>query len=589
MSQAARVATDAEAPGLKPSGTREFTMRSVLVAIVVAAVIGGSYPYVVLKLGFGPNISVVSAFFGYLALGIAFRNFHRWENNIVQTAGTSAGQTAFLCTMMAAFDLLRMDPSTNFTFMLQPHQAFLWLTCSGVLGVLLSVPMRQHFVVDEKLTFADGVAAAETLIVLDSHGDESRVAARSMGVSAVVSGLLFTIREDARLIGAAWYRVPELLPFGALGAKMNVGMSWSLLSIGSGMLVGLRIDTSMVLGMALAWVIAPPLLLEHGLVPHMVRREMLLWIMWPAVGCLVAGGLTALFLRWKVLVKSFRSLTAASVGGGDFPMRWVIWGSILSGAALVAVQLSLGMPIWLTLAAIVLTVPLMLVGIRVLGETNWGPISALTNMMQGIFGGLAPGSMVHNLTASGVTGSIASQSEGLMQDYKTGHLIGSTPRYLTYSQLIAVPVGAAAVAFVYPLLRDTYGIGGDNGLQSPISQRFAGLARILASGPSALPHGALQALVVGIAVGVVLTLFEGNARIRKWVPSPTGIGIGMLVPGSAVFAMFVGGVIAELWRRFAPASQERHLVPLASGFIAGEAIVAVLIPILVVLHIVRLH
>jgi uncharacterized oligopeptide transporter (OPT) family protein len=589
MSRAARLADAADAPDAKPAGIREFTFRSVLVAIVVAAVIGGSYPYVVLKLGFGPNISVVSAFFGYLALGIAFRNFNRWENNIVQTAGTSAGQTAFLCTMMAAFDLLRMDSSTNFTFVLQPYQAFLWLTCSGVLGVLLSVPMRQHFVVDEKLTFADGVAAAETLIVLDSRGDESRAAARSMGIGAVLSGLLMTIREDARLIGQAWYRVPELFPFGAIGAKMNVGMSWSLLSIGSGMLVGLRIDTSMVLGMVIAWVIGPPLLLQHGLVPHMVRREMLLWIMWPAVGCLVAGGLTALFLRWKVLVKSFRSLTAVSVGGGDFPMRWVIWGSIASALALVAVQLSLGMPIWLTLAAIVLTVPLMLVGIRVLGETNWGPISALTNMMQGIFGGLAPGSMLHNLTASGVTGSIASQSEGLMQDYKTGHLIGSTPRYLTYSQLIAVPVGAAAVAFVYPLLRDTYGIGGDNGLQSPISQRFAGLARILASGPSALPPGALQALVLGIAFGVVLTLLEGNARIRKWVPSPTGIGIGMLVPGSAVFAMFTGGILAELWRKAAPASQERHLVPIASGFIAGEAIVAVLIPILVVLHIVHLH
>jgi uncharacterized oligopeptide transporter (OPT) family protein len=382
MSHAAQIADDAEAAGLKPPGTREFTFRSVLVAIVVAAVIGGSYPYVVLKPGFGPNISVVSAFFGYLALGIAFRNFHRWENNIVQTAGTSAGQTAFLCTMMAAFDLLRMDSSNNFTFVLQPHQAFLWLTCSGVLGVLLSVPMRQHFVVDEKLTFADGVAAAETLVVLDSHGEQSRSAARSMGLGAVVSGLLFTLREDARLIGQVWYRVPELLPFGAIGAKMNVGMSWSLLSIGSGMLVGLRIDTSMVIGMLIGWVIGPPLLLQHGLVPHMVRREMLLWIMWPAVGVLVAGGLTALFLRWKVLVKSFTSLTSASVGGGDFPMRWVIWGSILSAAALVAVQLSLGMPIGLTLVAIVLTVPLMLVGIRVLGETNWGPISALTNMIR---------------------------------------------------------------------------------------------------------------------------------------------------------------------------------------------------------------
>ncbi len=51
---------------------------------------GASYPYIVLKLGFGPNVSVVAAFFGYLALGIVFKDYNRWENNIVQTAGTAA-------------------------------------------------------------------------------------------------------------------------------------------------------------------------------------------------------------------------------------------------------------------------------------------------------------------------------------------------------------------------------------------------------------------------------------------------------------------------------------------------------------------
>lgn len=574
---------------VKPADAREFTLRSVLVAVVVAAVIGGSYPYVVLKLGFGPNISVVSAFFGYLALGILARNFHRWENNIVQTAGTSAGQTAFLCTLMAAFDLLRMDPAAGFTYVLQPHQAFLWLTCSGVLGVLLSVPMRKHFVVDEKLTFADGVAAAETLVVLDGKGGESRGAARSMAIGSVLSGFLMTIREDARLLGQVWYRLPEMLPIGGLGAKMNVGMSWSLLSIGSGLLVGMRINTSMVIGMTIAWVIAPPILVDQGFVANLVRREVQLWILWPAVGCLVAGGLTTLALRWKVLVKSFRGLTAATVGG-EFPLRWVIWGSIASAVALALVQrFSLGMPFGLTAIAIVLSIPLMLVGIRVLGETNWGPISALTNMMQGIFGAVAPGSMLHNLTASGVTGSVASQSEGLMQDYKTGHLIGSTPRFLTYAQLIAVPVGAAAVAFVYPLLRDTYGIGGDNGLQSPISQRFAGLARILSAGVHALPPGAAVALLVGVTIGVLLTFLENDPGRRRWTPSPTGIGIGMLVPGSAVFTMFVGGLLGELWRMTSRQSYERHVTPLASGFIAGEAIIAVLIPILVVMGLVHLH
>jgi len=574
----------------KPADAREFTLRSVLVAIVVAAVIGGSYPYVVLKLGFGPNISVVSAFFGYLALGIAARNFHRWENNIVQTAGTSAGQTAFLCTLMAAFDLLSMDPAANFHYVLQPHQAFMWLTCSGVLGVLLSVPMRQHFVVDEKLTFADGVAAAETLVVLDGKGGESRGAARSMAIGSVLSGLLMTMREDARLLGQVWYRIPEMFPLGALGAKMNVGLSWSLLSMGSGLLVGMRINTSMVIGMTIAWVIAPPILVEHGMVANLVRREVQLWILWPAVGCLVAGGLTTLALRWRVLAKSFRGLTSATVGSGEFPMRWVIWGSVASAIALALVQrFSLGMPFGLTAIAIVLSIPLMLVGIRVLGETNWGPISALTNMMQGIFGAVAPGSMMFNLTASGVTGSVASQSEGLMQDYKTGHLIGSTPKFLTYAQLIAVPVGAAAVAFVYPLLRDTYGIGGENGLQSPISQRFAGLARILSAGVHALPPGAALALLVGVTVGVLLTLLENTPVSRRFVPSPTGIGIGMLVPGSAVFTMFVGGLLGELWRMASRKSYELHVTPLASGFIAGEAIVAVLIPILVVVGLVHLH
>src|SRR5262249_16153104 len=107
---------------------KEFTPRAVIASLVIAAVIGASYPYIVLKLGFGPNISVVAAFLGFLSLGLVFRDFSRWENNIVQAAGTAAGQTAFLCVIMAAFDMLRMDSSLGFTFTLTPLQTFLWLT-----------------------------------------------------------------------------------------------------------------------------------------------------------------------------------------------------------------------------------------------------------------------------------------------------------------------------------------------------------------------------------------------------------------------------------------------------------------------------
>jgi uncharacterized oligopeptide transporter (OPT) family protein len=232
--------------------------------------------------------------------------------------------------------------------------------------------VRQHFVWT-KLTFADGVAAAETLVVLDGKGGESRGAARSMAIGSVLSGLLMTIREDARLLGQVWYRIPEMFPLGGLGAKMNVGLSWSLLSIGSGLLVGMRINISMVIGMTLAWVIAPPILVEQGLVAHLVRREVQLWILWPAVGCLVAGGLTTLALRWKVLVKSFR-VSPRRRSASEFCALGV-WGSIASAAALALVQrYSLGMPFGLTAIATSCR-SLSCWSDRVLGDER-GPISA---------------------------------------------------------------------------------------------------------------------------------------------------------------------------------------------------------------------
>src|SRR5947199_2231737 len=191
------------AAAAKPAGVRELSLRSVLCGLVVAAVMGASYPYVVLKLGFGPNVSVVAAFLGYLALGIAFKDYNRWENNIVQTAGTAAAQTAFMCVLLAAFDMLAANPNVSFNLSLTPMQSFMWLTSAGLLGVLLAVPMRQHFVVDEKLTYADGLAAGETLIVLDGRGSDARLAARALAIGAISSAALMLMTEDARVL--SWF------------------------------------------------------------------------------------------------------------------------------------------------------------------------------------------------------------------------------------------------------------------------------------------------------------------------------------------------------------------------------------------------
>jgi uncharacterized oligopeptide transporter (OPT) family protein len=255
--------------------------------------------------------------------------------------------------------------------------------------------------------------------------------------------------------------------------------------------------------------------------------------------------------------------------------------------ALCAVQYALlDMPIWMTLIAIALSVPLMLVGLRVLGETGWGPISALSNMMQGLFAAIAPQHMVANMVSSGTTGTIAVSSEAIMQDYKAGHMINSTPR--TIVQLLAVPIGAAAVSWMYPLFVKQYGIVNtvdaagqvkEAGLSSPISQKWAYFAQLLQDGFSSLPTSTIYALFIFAGLGVILTVLESNAKIRKWVPSPTGIGIGILVPFSVISTMFIGSIVAMIWMMSNRRSSDRYMVPLASGLIAGEAIVAVLLSV----------
>jgi uncharacterized oligopeptide transporter (OPT) family protein len=207
----------------------------------------------------------------------------------------------------------------------------------------------------------------------------------------------------------------------------------------------------------------------------------------------------------------------------------------------------------------------------------------MANMMQAIFAVIVPGHIPSNMVASGMSGTVAGSGESLMQDYRTGKMIGSSNRHLTYIQLMAVPVGSLAVAVIYPILRDRYGVvdapGKPAELSSPISVKWAGFAELLSKGMSALPAGAGTALAVGCVLGIAIAIGEGT-KYKKYLPSPTGIGIGMLIPGAAMLPMVIGGIAQAIWARLKPAQEEAFSTPLASGFIAGEALVSVILAII---------
>jgi len=554
---------------------RELSVRAISVAIVVAALMGMAEPVVVLRIGYGPNLSVVSAFLGFIAISlmglVTGVRGTRWENNLVQTAGTAAGSgVGFMAVVLAAIDMLNARGVMNLH--LSAPQIFAWLAPSGLLGVLLAVPLRKHYIDQENLPFADGTAAGETLLVLDEGPKQAGPRVAALGIGGLVSAL-FTVLRDC------FGKIPDAIAFTFLSphaAALRVGTEVGVLSLGAGLLIGLRVTLSTGLGMLLAWVIAPEPLFRRGLVPELTFNVVLQrWIMWPATGLMVAGGLAALALKWKVIASSFKGLSAKEVDeGGDFPIKWVAYGVVACSAVLAAVQkISLGFPVRLSLVSILLSIILMLVGIRVLGETNWAPISAMANVMQAVFAVIAPGHVPINMIGSGMSGAVAANGEHLMQDYRAGKIVGSTNRNLTILQLIGVPVGALAVAVAYPPVRSKYGIGGEHGLSSPVSVKWAGFAELLSKGFGALAPSAFWALLIALVVGILLTLLEANPRIGRFVPSPTAIGLGMLIPGFAVVPMIAGGVIQGIWSRTSPKTEEVYNTPLASGFITGEALV----------------
>lgn len=574
-----------------PQGPRsELSVRAILTGMVVAFAVGGSYPYVVLKLGFGPTISVVSAFLAYLGLNliavITRKRTGRYEYNIVQTAGTAAGQAAFMCVVLAAFDFLRAKPELGFTINPTPFQVFIWMSVAGCLGVLLAVPLRKHYIDEENLSFPDGTVAGETLVILDSGGSEAKKRAYVLAGGGVFSALFTWLRDAA-------HKIPEGLDFGEKLTALRVGFEFSPMSFGSGLIVGLRITLSMALGMVLAWFIAPDIVVDQGWVAKKDYRSVLTWVMWPGTGVLVAGGLTALALKWKVVAKTFADLTQGKLThGSDFPMRWVgIGAGILSVALIVIQYYSLGVAPWESVIAILISVVLMVVGIRVLGETNWAPISSMANMVQGLFAVISPGSIGVNMVASGMSGTVAGAGEHLMQDYKAGKIIGSNNRALTYMQLLATPVGALAIAWAYPLLKGRYGLGSDcferstalaaeacKGMPSPISVKWAGFAELLLGGIEKLPKYSMHALAVAIVLGVLITIFE--EKHKRFLPSPTGVALGMLVPAAAILPMLLGGIVQHVWHRVDPKSEEVYVVPIASGLVVGEAMLGLVIPLL---------
>ena len=145
----------ADAIPQKPPEIRELTVRSVLCGLGVAAIMGASYPYIVLKLGFGPNVSVVSPRSSAISrLALYSRTIIAGKTTWSRPPARRRPRRRSCAFSSPRSTCSRPVPTAGFTSRSADPGVLPGCRRGGVLGVLLAIPMRQHFVVDERLPFA---------------------------------------------------------------------------------------------------------------------------------------------------------------------------------------------------------------------------------------------------------------------------------------------------------------------------------------------------------------------------------------------------------------------------------------------------
>jgi OPT family oligopeptide transporter len=594
---------------------KQLTLRAILMGMMIGGVMSVSNLYVGLKTGWGFGVTITAGILAYAIFKLFERilpggEFTDLENNAMQSVSSAAGFMASAGLTSAIPALLLLNGTV-----LTPFHLFLWIGAISVLGVFIAIPMKRQMINIDQLPFPSGIAAAETIKSLHGHGEEALAKAKSLGMGGVIGALVAYLKDlhpvlvdkYAALKSVSFLSLPNQLPAdpsifrfqGISWQKLTLGLNVSLLLYAAGAIIGMRTGISVLIGAVLNWFfVAPWLISNHieanGKVIEGGLRQVAAWTTWPGTGMLVISTLVGLMLIWPSLARGFSGITdvfkprqedaAESLSSQiEVPGSWFLWGFVGGAIACVVLQ------VWLfnihplmAVSAVLLAVVLSMVVSRVTGETDISPTGAMGKVTQLTYGALAPGQPVTNLMTANVTAGAAIHSADLLTDLKSGYLLGAKPRQQFLAQMFGVLAGSLFCIPAYLLLVPNAGVLGEK-FAAPGALVWKATAEALARGLSALPPTAIQFAAVTIVVGVVITLLEHfRPALKRYLPSPTGLGLAMVLPFSDSLAIFLGAFTAWWLARAKPAMAERHTVPFASGIIAGESIAAVLIIALLV-------
>lgn len=585
---------------------RELTLRSIVLGVLLTVLFTAANAYFGLKVGLTFSTAIPAAVIS-MALLRTLGGSNMVENNIVQTIGSAAGAVATMVFILPGFVIVGWWSEIPY------WETMAVCATGGVLGVMLSVPLRRALVVETDLPYPEGVAGAEILRVgmADAEGARESRAGLLVILWGAVAGAFFYLLTAVKLAAAEVGR-----NFQFLGGVSGVSASMSAGLVAIGHLIGLATGLAMLTGLVISRFVLLPWL-SFGLpgqIDEVAATIFSQQVRFVGAGAMAVAAIWSLFRIMGPIVKGLSGLaataharregTALTITERDLPVGWVlgvsaamfgpilwlVWRFVQGGPLAGSIVVVLVLTVLFVLVVGVFTAVVTGYMAGLVGTSN-SPVSGV-----GILSVLIASVLVAALFGDGVAQAdrapliafalfivsfvfgIALVANDNLQDLKTGLLVGSTPWKQQVALVIGVLAGSLVIPPVLQLLADNFGFvgmpgAGPNALAAPQASLFAAIAQ-------GVLGGSLRWDLVGIGAGIGVLIIIADILLRKGgrgTLPPLAVGMGIYLPISLVLPAVVGAVIGHFWNRMAarsanPEFTERLGVLAATGLIVGDSL-----------------
>lgn len=533
--------------------TPKITSRSLIIGTLGLLIITASSAYVALRMGALPwptvFVTVVS-----MAILRRFKNSTLQEINVTHTM-MSAGAMVSGGLAFTLPGIWMLNPQAKVS-----TSSFLVLTlCGAILGTLFSIIARKKYIERDRLPYPMGQAAYQTLIAGTTQGK----GARWLFISLIACAVFTVFRDGIPLIPA----VLVLFAGNALFPAISIWVS--PMAAGIGAIIGPVLSLVWLFGAVLGYLLITPVGIATGFFRDMTAANLFRQNL--GIGLMVGTGLgifiKAILDRVELYRKAKKSEGTTQLPASAFlpgKARWAFFGLV----ALVTMVLAIGTEITL-LQAVVTVVGIYLttqLAAMLTGQTGINPMEIFGILVLLAVQLIWSPSVIASFSIAAVTAVACGLSGDMMNDLKSGYLLGTRPSAQFLVEGIGGVIGSVVAVTVLLVLKDSFGGFGSEYLPAPQAKAVTAMIGGL---------GHVPAFIAGAAIGIILYLLR--------IPAAT-LGLGVYLPIS-ISSIMGFGALAFIAIKKVAGKPLKHVVTertglIASGFLGGEGITGVILAII---------